>query len=65
MTDCTREVSEAHVTDRLIAELRDRAANLGYVLAGRCKHCARPIWGSKSLRDHVGPVCRQRHEGES
>lgn len=58
------EESPKH-TDRLIAELRDRAADLGFVLAGRCKHCMRPIWGSRSLKDRVGPVCRQRHGSES
>lgn len=52
-------------TGQMITELRDRAADFGFVLAGRCKHCMRPIWGSRSLKDRVGPVCRQRHGNES
>lgn len=52
-------------TEQQITELRDRAAGFGLVLAGRCKHCMRPIWGSRSLKDRIGPICRQRHENES
>lgn len=53
--------SSPQLTDALIAQLRDRAADFGLVVTGRCKHCDRPIWDRKSLRDRSGPVCRARH----
>lgn len=48
-------------SDQLLAELRDRAAEFGFVLAGRCKHCMKPISDLRSLHEHAGPVCRERH----
>lgn len=49
-------------TDRLIQELRDRAAALGFVLSGRCKYCMRPISSIRSLRARSGPVCAAKHK---
>lgn len=51
-------------TDKLIQELRDRAAALGFVLSGRCRHCQRPISSLRSLKKRSGPVCAARHKGE-
>ena len=49
-------------TDKLIQELRDRAATLGFVLSGRCKHCMRPISSLRSLKARSGPVCAAKHK---
>lgn len=49
-------------TDKLIQELRDRAAALGFVLSGRCKYCMRPISSIRSLRARSGPVCAAKHK---
>jgi hypothetical protein len=49
-------------TDKLIQELRDRAAALGFVLSGRCKYCMRPISSLRSLRARSGPVCAAKHK---
>lgn len=49
-------------TDKRIAELRAIAESLGLVVAARCKHCGAPLWNSKSLTAHAGPVCRARHK---
>lgn len=51
-------------TDKLIQELRDRAATLGFVLSGRCKHCMRPISSLRSLKARSGPVCAAKHKEE-
>lgn len=48
--------------EKRIAELRAIAESLGLVVAARCKHCGAPLWNSKSLNAHAGPVCRARHE---
>ena len=52
-------------TDKLIQELRDRAATLGFVLSGRCKYCMRPISSLRSLKARSGPVCAAKHKEES
>ena len=49
-------------TDKLIQELRDRAAALGFVLSGRCKYCMRPISSIRSLKARSGPVCAAKHK---
>lgn len=49
-------------TDTMIAMLRDRAADFGFVLSGRCKHCMRPISSIRSLRARSGPVCAAKHK---
>ena len=51
-------------TDKLIQELRDRAAEFGFVLAGRCRHCMRPVSSLRSLKDRSGPVCKSKHQEE-
>ena len=51
-------------TDKLIQELRDRAAALGFVLTGRCQHCMRPISALRSLKARSGPVCAAKHKEE-
>lgn len=48
-------------TDKMIAELRERASALGLVVTGRCRHCGRPIWAHSSIRDHTGPKCRAKY----
>lgn len=50
------------MTDKLLAELRDRAADFGLVLAGRCRHCMRPISSLRSLRNRAGPSCSAKHK---
>lgn len=50
------------LTEKRIAELRAIAESLGLVVAARCKHCGAPLWNSKSLNAHAGPVCRARHK---
>jgi hypothetical protein len=52
----------AATTDKLIAELRDRAAALGFALTSRCRYCGRPIWSRRSLRDHAGSRCRAKRK---
>jgi hypothetical protein len=49
-------------TDTMIAMLRDRAADFGFVLSGRCQHCQRPISALRSLRARSGPVCAAKHK---
>lgn len=48
--------------EKLAAELRARAAEHGWVLATRCQHCRAPLWDTKSVAAHAGPVCRARHK---
>ena len=49
-------------TDKLIQDLRDRAAALGFVLTGRCRYCMRPISALRSLKTRSGPVCAAKHK---
>ena len=51
-------------TDTMIAMLRDRAADFGFVLSGRCQHCQRPISALRSLKKRSGPVCAAKHKEE-
>lgn len=50
------------MTDKLIAELRERAADLGFVLSGRCRWCMRPISSLRSLKNRAGPSCSAKHK---
>ena len=49
-------------TDAMIAMLRDQAAEFGFVLSGRCRHCQRPISALRSLKKRSGPVCAAKHK---
>ena len=49
-------------TDAIIGMLRDQAAEFGFVLSGRCRHCMRPISSIRSLRARSGPVCAAKHK---
>lgn len=51
-------------TDAIIGMLRDRAAEFGFVLSGRCRHCMRPLSSLRSLKARSGPVCRSKHKEE-
>ncbi|MCK1801783.1 DUF6011 domain-containing protein [Brevibacterium sp. R8603A2] len=53
------------LTERLTAELRERAEALGLVIATRCRFCGTPLWHRRSVAMHAGPVCRKRHETEN
>lgn len=53
------------LTERLAAELRERAEDLGLVVATRCRYCGAPLWDHRSIAAHAGPVCRKRHPTES
>lgn len=52
------------LTDKLLRELRDKAADFGLVIGGRCRHCLRPITALRSLRTGEGPACRRKHKGD-
>lgn len=49
-------------TDAMIQMLRDQAAEFGFVLSGRCRHCQRPISALRSLKNRSGPVCAAKHK---
>lgn len=51
-------------TDAIIGMLRDQAAEFGFVLSGRCRHCMRPLSSLRSLRARSGPVCAAKHKKE-
>lgn len=51
-------------TDAIIGLLRDQAAEFGFVLSGRCRHCMRPISSLRSLKARSGPVCAAKHKEE-
>lgn len=52
------------LTDKEFAEFRARAESLGLMVSIRCKHCGAPLWDSRSVAAHAGPVCRRRHEND-
>lgn len=54
-------MSTPKMTDKLLSELRDRAATFGLVLAGRCQYCLRSISSTRSLKDRAGPTCKNKH----
>lgn len=54
--------SSPKLTERLAVELRQRAADQGWVLAARCQWCGAPIFAPTSLAQRAGPTCRKRHK---
>lgn len=51
--------------DRRERELLEELLNRGYRIAVRCTQCGSWLVADRSVREHVGPVCRDRLGGDA